>query len=79
MTKTQEHRSMIGQLMVASEYDYIVYGSVRGLVGGYKSVQHARSVLRDDASGASSSGGYSDAQVYCWDDEDGWCVDATDC
>jgi F0F1-type ATP synthase gamma subunit len=77
MTRNKTHRSMIGNRTVASDYDYIVFGSVRGLVGQHKSIQAARRKAELDAEDCQKAGGYSDAQVYCWDDEDGWCLDAT--
>lgn len=75
-----QHRSMIDQLTVRSDYDYIVYGSVRGLVSEHRSVQAARASADNDRRdcGRLGGGAYSDVNVYCWDDEDGWVCDYTD-
>ncbi|MEI8017499.1 MAG: hypothetical protein WCH39_04820 [Schlesneria sp.] len=77
-TKTK-HRGMIGKLTVASNCDYVVYGSVRGLVSQHRLLRAAQSAAQQDRSDCRSLGGgaYSDVAVYCWDDEDGWCLDVT--
>ena len=74
-----EHRAMIGQMTVNSKFDFIVYGKVRGFLGGYSSVRAAQAAARQDRNECRSIPGncYSDVTVYCWDDEDGWCRDAT--
>lgn len=58
------NRAMIGQMMIESKYDYIVYGSVRGLVSEHKYYRAAIAALRRDQSGCKYQGGYSDAQIY---------------
>jgi len=64
-------RSMIYGVTVASEYPYIVYGSVRGLVSEHRSERAARRSLAHDQTGCESHGGYSDASV--WEQTaDGW-------
>ena len=76
---TQQHRSQIGNLTVASASPYVVYGEVRGLVSEHRLLRTAQqSLQRDQDACRSLPGGtaYSDAYVYCWDDEDGWCLDA---
>ena len=72
---------MIGQLAVASDSPYIVYGEVRGLVSEHRVLRAAQQAAeRDRVDCAKLPGGnsYSDVAVYCWDDEDGWCLDVTD-
>lgn len=78
MTKTQ-HRAYIGQLTVASSHPYIVYGDVRGLVSSHRIIGAARRAAEKDRADCGSLGGgaYSDVAVYCWSDEDGWCLDST--
>ncbi len=71
---------MIGPLTVTSESDFIVYGEVRGLVSTHRLLRAAQQALEhDQRDRAKLPGGnsYSDAAVYCWDDEDGWCLDVT--
>jgi hypothetical protein len=75
----REHRAMIDGMMIVSAAEYIVYGRARGLIGSHRSVQAARANLRRDMEGCAKQGGYSDAKAYCWDAEDGWSADATDC
>lgn len=62
------NRSMIGNLTVSSKQDYIVYGSVRGLISEHR-VQSAavRRADKDrkDCRGL-GGGAYSDACVYRW-------------
>ena len=75
-----QHRGRIGNLTVSSASRYIVYGDVRGLVSKHRLLQAAqRAREQDQAACHALPGGnaYSDAYVYCWDDEDGWCLDAT--
>jgi len=69
------HSSMIGSVTVTSRWDYIVYGSVRGLVGRHKSIDAARLRADRDRRDCASLGGgaYSDVSVYRWDD--GWVLD----
>ena len=78
MKTTKENRGMIDGMMVASTSEYIAYGSVRGLIGEYDSARAARAAVRSDSVGCGRQGGYSDACVYCWDEEDGWVADAGD-
>ena len=75
-----KHCGLIENLTVASNLPYIVYGAVRGLVSEHRLLRAAQwARLRNQADCHSLPGGnaYSDACVYCWDDEDGWCLDAT--
>ena len=79
-TERPQHRSMIGQLTVTSDSPYIIYGEVRGLVSEHRLLRAAQqAVTRDRADCVKLPGGnsYSDAKVYCWGDEDGWCLDVT--
>jgi hypothetical protein len=61
----------IGNLTVRSKNNYIVYGSVRGLVSEHRTQSGAEKSLSRDQSGCRSHGGYSDASVYEWTG-DGW-------
>ena len=65
----------IGNLTVGSKWNYIVYGSVRGLVSEHRTRSGAERSAADDSNGCSSLGGgaYSDAIVYGWTDG-GWAV-----
>ncbi len=75
-----KHRSQIGNLTVASASPYIVYGEVRGLGSEHRllrAAQQSRERDRDDCGSLPGGNAYSDAYVYCWDDEDGWCANAT--
>lgn len=80
MTTKTYHSAMIQGIMVGSYQPYIVYGSVRGLVSEHRLLSAARRSAEKDGRDCSSLGGgaYSDAAVYCWDDEDGWQPDYTD-
>lgn len=70
------HRAYIGCLSVTSDKPYIVYGDVRGLVGQHRSLRAARATAKRDHTACASGGGaYSDAIVYRWDDDDGWCIE----
>lgn len=77
---TTTNHAVIGKVTVASSQPYIVYGEVRGLVSGHRVLGAARRAAEQDRDDCRSIGGgaYSDVSVYCWDDEDGWCLDATD-
>lgn len=72
------NKSYIGNVTVSSNHNYIVYGSVRGLVSEHRSIDAARKSLeRDQRACRKSSGGgltrsYSDANVYEWTSADGW-------
>lgn len=66
--------SYIEQLTVESNCQYIVYGSVRGLVSEHRKVEAALRSARRDQAGCASQGGYSDAYVYRWDASEGWAV-----
>lgn len=75
-----KNRGLIGQLTVASDKPYIVYDEVHGLVGEHRLLRAAQQAAeRNGADCAKLPGGNScsDALVYCWDDEDGWCLDVT--
>ena len=77
---SKQHRSMIGNLTVTSDRPYIVYGEIRGLVSEQHLLRAAQQAAEQDrADCAKLPGGncYSDVAVYCWDDEDGWCLDVT--
>ena len=71
---------MIGQLTVASDKPYIVYDEVHGLVSEHRLLRAAQQAAERDGAGCAKLPGgdcYSDAAVYRWDDEDGWCLDVT--
>lgn len=67
-----KHSGYIGNLTVRSSQNYIVYGSVRGLVGEHRTQRGAERSADKDRRACHSLGGgaYSDAQVYQW--VDGW-------
>lgn len=72
-TKTKtEHRSIIGNLTIASKFPIIVYGSVRGLVSEHHKAHAAAKSLHADQGGCKSQGGYSDARIYIWEESEGW-------
>jgi len=75
--KKRLNSAYIDKIAVGSVFPFIVYGSVRGLVSEHRLLRAAQSAARKEWASFSEPY-YSDAQVYCWDDEDGWCVDATD-
>lgn len=74
MATTTTHRAHIDGMTVKSKCDYIVYGSVRGLVSEHRTLSGAEKSLTRDRNGCASLGGgaYSDASIYQWDDEAGW-------
>ena len=63
-----KNNSMIGQVMVSSNNDVIVYGPTRGLVSTHRTLGSAEKSLRRDQDGCCRQGGYSDALVYEWSD-----------
>lgn len=78
MSKKTVHQGTIGGRPVSSQMPYIVYGSARGLVSEHRILKAAHAAAaRDGKACYNDRGAYSDAAVYCWDDEDGWCVDVT--
>lgn len=68
-----KNSAYIGKLTVSSNNNYIVYGSVRGLVSEHRTRSGAERSLSRDQSGCRSQGGYSDVSLYEWTDE-GWTV-----
>ena len=66
-----KNSTYIGNMTVSSNSNYIVYGSVRGLVSEHRTQSGAETSLSRDQSGCRSQGGYSDASVYEWSDG-GW-------
>lgn len=70
-----KNKSYIGNLTVSSNQNYIVYGSVRGLVSEHRTQSGAERSAAKDRNGCRSLGGgaYSDVSVYQWTDE-GWQV-----
>lgn len=72
-----KNKSYIGNLTVGSNQQYIVYGSVRGLVSEHRTQSAAERSLARDQSGCRSQGGYSDASVYAWSG-DAWEVAQTE-
>lgn len=75
MATATEHRALIGGMMVSSASEFIVYGSVRGLVSEHRLVRAAIASAERDRAGCCKQGGYSDVQVYYWDEESGWVQD----
>jgi len=67
----KKYSAMIGQMTVSSDYEVIVYGSVRGMVSQHMLASAAARSLARDQAGCRSHGGYSDAAVYCITAE-GW-------
>jgi hypothetical protein len=68
-----KNSAYIGNLTVSSKQNYIVYGSVRGLVSEHRTQSGAERSAAKDRNGCSSLGGgaYSDVSVYQWTDG-GW-------
>jgi hypothetical protein len=60
----KKNSKLIHGIKVESNYPYIVYGKVRGLVSEHRSERAAEKSLAKDRRGCSKQGGYSDAQVY---------------
>lgn len=58
------NRGYIGGVLVKSNYPFIVYGSVRGLVSQHRSGKVAVRSCNRDWVGCRKQGGYSDAAVY---------------
>jgi hypothetical protein len=57
----------------AAPHQYIVFGSVRGLVSSHRTIAAAERALERDQRGCRAQGGYSDATVYEYRDG-GWSV-----
>lgn len=62
----KKNSAYIGNLTVRSNSQYIVYGSVRGLISEHRSVDAAHKSCKRDHGTCSrySAGSYSDAGVY---------------
>lgn len=60
----KKYSAMIGQMTVSSDYEVIVYGSVRGIISQHRLASAATRSLSRDQAGCRSQGGYSDAAVY---------------
>jgi len=65
------NRGLISGMMIESQHQYIVYGSVRGLVSEHRTAMAAQRSLISDQRGCRTQGGYSDASVMMWT-TDGW-------
>ena len=75
-----KHSGLIGKLTVASDKPYIIYDEVHGLVSEHRQLRAAQQALEYDGADCAmlpDGNSHSDAQVYCGDDEDGWCLDIT--
>jgi len=68
--------ALIDQITVSSDFPYIVYGPVCGLIGEHRSLQRAGQTMRNDAKVCRmlGNGAYSDAAVYAWSDSHGWVI-----
>lgn len=72
MSHHKKNSGMIGNMTVSSDFDAIVYGSVRGLVSEHRLASSAVRSLASDQRGCRAHGGYSDAAVYCIADDAAW-------
>ena len=63
-----KNKAYIENLTVSSKQNYIVYGSVRGLVSEHRTQSGAERSAAKDRNGCHSLGGgaYSDVSVYQW-------------
>ena len=62
--------ALIGHMMVASALPVVVYGNTRGLVSSHRTTQSALRRLTRDRHGCRKQGGYSDARIYVWADDE---------
>lgn len=72
ITMRMKTRSMIGQMMVTSEANFITWGNCRGMVAECSTYTDAEQALADDRNGCKSQGGYSDARIYQDDGNGHW-------
>ena len=68
-TKTDRtHRAYIGQMLVASRYEYILYSPYSGVISEHRTTRGLSRAAARHARGCRAQGGYSDAQTLGWYD-----------
>jgi len=65
------NQAMIGNITVESNYEFVVYGPVRGKISEHRRLSSAEKALAKDRHGCKKAGGYSDCSIYRYDDAAG--------
>lgn len=75
-TTDRTHRAYIGQMLVASRYEFILYSPYSGVISEHRTTQGLSRAEARHSRGCRAQGGYSDAQTYGWYDINGgeWMV-----